>query len=168
MASGDRTVTWSASSNLTVTNLHSLATSSTHVNGWESAEIDGTGYSVCFVTAKIVVAAAGLSAGEIRLWVVPRLDDSNYPGGFDGTESTETAPLDDEGGTAGGAILLKGVTTDTTASQTYYFHPVNVTRAFDGILPKTFVLFITQSTGANLAAAGNQVTIKLGIENIAP
>lgn len=158
----DLKIVYAASSNLTVTNLNSLATSSTHVSGWESAEIDNTTnrYADYLVSGKITVAAASLSAGEIRIWVVPKLDDSTYPGGFDGTESTETTPLDDAGGTAGGAVLVKVIGTDTTNSQVYYFHQVSVASAFGGICPAKFVLFVTQSTGQNLASSGNQITTK--------
>lgn len=153
---------YAASSNLTVTNLHSLASSSTHVTGWESAEIDNSTnkYVDYFVSGKFTVAAAGLSAGQIRVWVVPRIDDSTYPGGFDGTESAETTPLDDENGTASGAVLAAVISTDTTASQVYNLRPFSVASFFGGVCPEKFVLFVTQSTGAALAASGNQVTIK--------
>lgn len=158
----DVKIAYAASSNLTVTNLHSIATSATLVSGWESAVIDNTTdkYVDYLVSAKIVVAAAGLSAGTIAIYAVPMLDDSNYAGGFDGTESTETTPLDDAGGTASGARLIAAAATDTTASQTYYFAPTSVAEAFGGICPAKFVIFIAHSTGANLAASGNQVTIK--------
>lgn len=157
----DVKIAYAASSNLTVTNLHSIATSSTLVSGWESGEVDNTTdkYIDYDITAKIVVAAAGLSAGTIAIYAIPKLDDSTWPGGFDGTESTETTPLDDAGGTASGARLIAAATTDTTASQAYYLVG-NVAEAFGGKCPAKFVLFITHSTGANLAASGNQVTIK--------
>lgn len=163
MAAGDVKVAYAASSNLTVTNLHGVASSSTHVNGWESGEIDNTTnkYVDYLVMAKFTVESTGLSAGEIRLWCVPTLDDTpTYPGGFDGTESTETAPLDDENGTRAGAVLLKVIATDTTASQVYYMHAVSVAAAFGGHCPAKFVLFVTQSTGTTLETTGNQVTIK--------
>lgn len=156
------TINYAASSNLTVTNLHSIATSSTLVTGWESDVIDNTTnkYVDMLVSAKITVAAAGLSAGTIAIRIVAMLDDSTWPGGFDGTESTETTPLDDENGTASGSRLLASATTDTTASQVYYFAPTSVAQLFGGIMPAKFVVFISHSTGANLAASGNQVTVK--------
>lgn len=162
MAVGDVTAKYRASSNLTVTNLNSLAASGTHVTGWESAEIDNSSDKDIdkLISGKITVAGASLSAGEIRIWAVPKLDDSNYPGGFDGTESTETTPLDDENGTQAGAVMLKAIATDTTNSQVYYFHQVSVAAAFGGICPEKFVIFITQSTGQALASSGNQVTVK--------
>lgn len=152
---------YAASSSLTVTNLHSIATSSTLVSGWESGEIDNSTnlYLDYLVTVKIVTAAAGLAAGMIAVYVVPKLDDSTWPGGFDGTESTESTPLDDANGTAAGAKLLASCATDTTASQIYYLSG-SVAALFGGICPEKFVIFIAHSTGANLAATNNQVTIK--------
>lgn len=151
-----------ASSNLAVTNLAGIASSSTHVSGWESAEIDNSTnkYLDYLVSAKITVESSGLSSGQIRIWIVPKLDDSTWPGGFDGTESTETTPLDDENGTAAGAAIGAVANTDTTASQVYYFKPFAVAPLFGGVCPEKFVIFITQSTGTTLETSGQQVTIK--------
>ncbi len=153
---------YAASANFTVTALDGLAASSTHVTGWESAEVDNTadGYLDYLVSGKFTTESAGLSAGEIRVWIVPRLDDSTYPGGFDGTASTETTPLDDANGTAAGAALGAVLTTDTTASQVYYCKPFSVASLFGGICPAKFVVFVTQSTGTTLETTGNQVTYK--------
>ena len=156
-------IAYGASNNVAVTNLHSLPTSSTHVSGWESGTIDNTSdlYLDYLVSAKITVAAAGLSAGEIRAWIVAMLDDSTWPGGFDGTESVENGPpLDDANGTMAGAKLGAVAVTDTTASQVYYLAPFSVAQLFGGVCPAKFVIFVTHSTGANLAASGNQVTTK--------
>lgn len=163
----DRKIAYAASSDLTVTNLHSIATSSTWVAGWESGAVDNTTnkYLDYALTAKITVAAAGLSAGEIRMYVVAMLDDSNWPDQFDGTESTESV-TDTE---IRDAICQPAAVTatDTTASRVYYLHCPSVAAAFNGNLPAKFVVFITHSTGANLAASGNQVTIKGSYETIA-
>lgn len=161
MAAGDITVKYRASSDLTVTNLNGLASSSTHVTGWESPEIDNTTDKDLdkLISGKLTTESTGLAVGEIRIWAVPRIDDSTYPGGFDGTESAETTPLDDENGTNAGAVLLKSIATDTTASQVYYFHMLSVASAFGGFLPPKFVIFITQSTGTTLETSGNQVTV---------
>ena len=169
MAAGDVKIAYAASANFTVTALDGLAASSTHVTGWESAEIDNTTnlYLDYLISGKVTLESAGLAAGEIRIWVVPRLDDSTYPGGFDGTASAETTPLDDENGTNAGAVLLKSIATDTTASQVYYWHHVSVASAFGGICPAKFVIFITQSTTTTLETSGNQVTYKGVYMNVA-
>lgn len=164
-----RKIAYAASSNLTVTNLHGLANSGTHVTGWESGEVDNSTnlYLDYLISAKFTVESAGLSAGEIRVWIVPKLDDSTWPGGFDGTESAETAPLDDENGTASGAVLLHSIATDTTASQVYFMAARSVAALFGGRCPEKFVIFVTQSTGTTLETTGNQVTIKGVYETIA-
>lgn len=155
-------IAYAASANQTVTALDGLAASSTHVTGWESAEIDNTTnlYVDYLVSGKVTTESSGLSAGEIRWWIVPRMDDSTYPGGFDGTASAETTPLDDANGTASGARLGGVSVTDTTASQVYYMAPFSVATLFGGICPAKFVIFITQSTGTTIETTGNQVTTK--------
>lgn len=167
MAAGDIKPVYAASSNLTVTALHSIATSATWIAGWESDAVDNTTnlYRDYRVTAKIVVAAAGLAAGEIRLYLVGPLDDTTWPDVFDGTASTETI-TDTE---MRDAICWLGAftATDTTASDTYYLDCPSAKSVFNGLLPKKFVIFVTHSTGANLAAAGNQVTVSGTYDNVA-
>jgi hypothetical protein len=155
-------IAYAASVNLTVTNLNGLAASSTHVSGWESDLIDNTTnlYLDYLVSAKITLESASLAVGEINIWIVPMLDDSTWPGGFDGTESAETTPLDDANGTNSGARLGASVATDMTASQVYYIAPFSVAALFGGVCPAKFVIFITQNTGTTLETSGNQVTIK--------
>lgn len=153
---------YAASSNLTVTNLHGLASSSTWVAGWESGAIDNTTnlYLDYRVTAKLVAESSGLSAGEIRMYLVGMLDDSTWPDVFDGTESAETV-TDTEVRDA--ICRLAAITsTDTTASRTYPLECPSVAAVFGGNVPSKFVIFITQSTGAALESTGspNQVTIK--------
>lgn len=158
----DIKLAYAASANLTVTNLNGLAASSTHVTGWESGAIDNTTnkYLDYLISGKFTTAAAGLAAGEIRMHVVAMLDDTTWPGGFDGTESAETTPLDDANGTAAGVKLGAVAVTDTTASQVYYIAPFSVAQLFGGICPAKFLIFVTQSTGTTLETTGNQVTHK--------
>ena len=165
-ATGDVKKVYAASANLTVTNLNSIATSATWVAGWESGTNDNTTnlYLDYRVTAKITVAAAGLSAGEIRMYSVCMLDDSTWPDVFDGTESTETVTDTEMRDSI--CKLLAWSLTDTTASDVYYLMCPSIVGIL-GNVPNKFVLFITHSTGANLAASGNQVTIAGNYENVA-
>jgi hypothetical protein len=150
---------YAASSNLTVTNLASLPSSSTFIAGWESGVIDNSSlkYTDYRITAKIRVAAAGLVAGEIRLYFVGALDDSTFVDVLDGTESTETL-IDTEQRDAVFRMIAVTVT-DTTASDDYYLSVESLEDVI-GKIPEKFSLFIVHSTGANLAASGHQVTIK--------
>lgn len=151
---------YAASSDLTVTNLAGLTQSATWVFGWESALIDNTSnrYADYRVTAKITVESSALTAGEIRMYFVAMLDDTNWPDVFDGTESTETI-TDTE--IRDGICKIGAVEqTDTTASRVYYLDCPSVAYAFQGNMPAKFVVFITQSTGNTLETSGQQVTIK--------
>src|SRR3990167_4485753 len=167
MAAGDIKTAYAASSDLTVTNLNGLAASATWVAGWESAAIDNSTnlYLDYSVRAKITAESAGLTAGEIRLYLVAALDESTFPDVFDGPESAETAP-DAE---IRDAICRLGAftQTDTTASRVYYLDCPSVAAVFGGNLPRKFVICITQSTVAALETTGNQVTIKGRYETVA-
>lgn len=158
---------YAASSNLTVTALEGLAASSTHVAGWESAEIDNTSdlYLDYRVTAKITVESAGLAAGEIRMYLVGRLDDSTWPDVFDGTQSAETV-TDTEIRDAI-CLMAASTATDTTASRVYYLDCPSVAAVFGGNMPAGFVIFITQSTNTTLETTGQQVTVKGVYETVA-
>jgi len=156
----DIKLAYAASANQTVTALDGLASSATWVAGWESGAIDNTTnlYDDYRVTAKLTVASSGLSAGEIRLYLVGMLDDSTWPDVFDGTQSAET--ITDTEIRDGIALRCAVTATDTTASRVYYLDCPSVARVFGGNLPAKFVIFIAQSTASALQSSGNQVTIK--------
>lgn len=153
---------YAASSALTQTNLDALASSATHVAGWESDAIDNSSnkYLDYAINAELTVESAGLSAGEIRMYLVAEQNDSAWPDVFDGTESAETV-TDTEIRDA--ICRLAAVTaTDTTASREYFLQCPSAAAVFGGALPRKFVVFITQSTGAALESTGdpNQVYIR--------
>lgn len=171
---GDAKLVYGTSSNLSVTSLDSAVTSATWVAGYQSIAIDNTTTTYCAigpcldfrVTAKVKVAAAGLSAGEIRLYLVGLLDDSTWPDTVVATQATLTW-TDTEMRDAV-ARLCTSTVTDTGASDVYYLDCPSVAATFNGNMPAKFVIFITHSTGANLAAAGNnQVTVKGSYINVA-
>lgn len=170
MASGDVKIAYGASSALTQTNLDGLASSATWVAGWESDAIDNSSnlYLDYIINAKITVESAGLSAGEIRMYLVAELEDSSWPDVFDGTESAETV-TDTE---IRDAICRPAAitATDTTASRVYYLQCPSVAAVFGGTIPRKFVIFITQSTGAALETTGdpNQVYVKGVYNTVAP
>lgn len=166
MATGDIKPVYAASANQTVTSLDGLAASSTHVAGVE-IPVDNSSnlYDDYRVTAKITVESAGVTAGEIRIWLVGMLDDSTWPDVFDGTHSAETV-TDTEVRDA--ICRLAAVTVnDTTASRVYYLEVPSVAAVFGGNCPHKFVIFITQSTGTTIETTGNQVTIKGRYNNVA-
>lgn len=167
MASGDVKNAYAASSAITVTALQSLATSSTHVAGWESGAIDNSSnlYTDYRIQALIKVAAAGLSAGEIRMHVVAEMNDTTWPDVFDGTESTETVTSVEIRNAICHLVAITATT--TTASRSYYLSCPSVRQVL-GLVPRKFVIYISQSTGANLDASANAVYVAGSYETVAP
>lgn len=149
---------YSAWTALSVTALDGLPTSATHVSGAELPPIDNTStkYKNILLSGKFT-APSSPTAGEWRLWVVPRINGTTLPGGFDGTASQETTPLDDENGTLAGAMLVASGATDTTASQVYNIKQVNVAQFFGGVVPEYLVPFFTHSMGANMPTGGHEL-----------
>lgn len=149
-----------ASAALTVTNLHSIATSSTWVGGWESAVVDNSSNLDLdiLVSARIALGNSAV-AGQIRVYIVPVLDDApTYPDVMDGTESVETwttTTIRDAAARLGAAVDTRA---DPGTDDVYPIAPFSVAALFGGVVPQKFVIFITHSTGVNLAASGNVVT----------
>lgn len=171
MATGDIKLVYAASSSITVTNLHSLASSQTWVAGWESNAIDNTSnlYTDYRVVLSLVTHASNRQAGEIRVYLVGPTDDTTWPDVFDGTESTET-PTDTEELEAC-ARLARVLTVDNTASATYVIDIPSVAAVFGGNLPKKFVIYVTgnatTTTTAQFAAAGSAVYVTGSYYNVA-
>lgn len=171
MATGDIKMVYPAAASQTVTNLHSLAASSTFLGGWESGLIDNTTnlYLDYRVTAHLVTHASNRQAGTLRIYLFGMLDDSTWPDVMDGTESTETWTDTEELESA--CILAAVATVDNTASATYDLQIPSVAAAFGGNLPAKFGIFIAgdaaTATNAQLASSGSTVVIKGSYQNVA-
>jgi hypothetical protein len=155
-------IAYGASAALTQTALDGLASDTTYVAGWESDAIDNSSnlYTDYIINAKFLTESSGVTAGEIRMYLVAELDDSTWPDVFDGTQGAETV-TDTEVRDA--ICRLAAVTAvDTTVSQAYYLNCPSVAAVFNGVVPRKFVVFISQGTGTTLetTADPNQVYVK--------
>ena len=166
MAAGDVKMAYGTSTDLTVTNLHAIATSATWVGGWESAVIDNTAnlYLDYLLSGLIQVHddAASAAASEIRIYVFSLVSDDAYPDVMDGTESVET--WTNTGYRDAVAKLAAVILPATTQNLIYPWGQVSVANLFGGVCPPKFGIFITHNTGVNLHTAGNVVTIQ-GVYN---
>ncbi len=97
---------------------------------------------------------------EIRVYVVARRDDSNWPDVFDGTDSAETCT---SAGVRDGFAKLAAVmrVDSTTSNRTYDFGPVSVAALFGGALPAEWVVFVSHSTGVALNSTGTNHEINI-------
>lgn len=148
---------------MTVTNLHSLATSSTRIAGWSGDAIDNSSTLALdfHLSASITVAAAGLAVGQIDLRVYGFVSamSAGTPDIFSsGTEGTQgTATIHDEEQREAGLHLHAAAGTDTNASRVYHLAPRGIARLFGGFPPPFWAPFIAHNTGANLNASANRV-----------
>jgi hypothetical protein len=154
-----------ASSNLTVTNLVSIATSSTWVAGWTSGTIDNTtNLDLDIAVSGKILLGNSATAGEIRLYAFAMLDDTTWPDLYSaGTEGTEgTATVHTTTIRDAGMVLVCAFATraDPGTDDTYPIPQTSLRGAFGGFLPPKCALFLSHSTGVNLAASGQQITIK--------
>jgi len=162
-----------ASSNLTVTNLASIATSSTLVAGWLSGIIDNTTDLDLdkWITAKFALGNAA-TAGQIAVYAIAMLDDSNWPSsaltsGAFGTEGTGAFKDTTNRDAVAMLVWAVGTRADPGTDDVYQMAMSSIRGAFGGVLPPKFVLFVTHSTGVNLAASGHQVTVHGNSETVA-
>jgi hypothetical protein len=155
------------STNLTVTNLASIATSATLVAGWLSAVIDNTTQLDLdeIITGRIALGN-GATAGQIAVYAIAQLDDANWPASAltSGTFGTEgTGAFKDATNRDSVAVLVwaTGTRADPGATDdTYQIAASSLAGAFGGLMPSRCVLFVTHSTGVNLASSGHQITVK--------
>lgn len=156
---------YAASSALTVTNLHSLASSSDWTAGWTSAAQDNTSnlyldylYGFTFTTH-----ASNRQAGSINIFVIASLNDTPaWPATASGTIGTEgTLSFTDTEERDSLCRLLGSLTVDSTASAIYTFPQTGIAQLFGGVCPTHHAIFVAQncatSTNAGLASSGSAV-----------
>lgn len=164
---------YQASANLTVTNLASIATSSTLIAGWLSGIIDNTTDLDLdkLISGKIALGNSA-TAGQIALYAIAMLDDSNWPAsaltsGTFGTEGTGAFKDATNRDSVAYLVWASGTRADPGTDDVYQIAASSLAGAFGGILPAKCVLFLTHSTGVNLASSGHQITCKGATETVA-
>jgi hypothetical protein len=158
---------YQASSNLTLTGLGNVATSSTLVAGWLSAIIDNTTILDLdkIITGSIALGGSAVANGQICVYAIAQLDDTTWPAAAltSGTFGTQgTGAFKDTTNRDSVAVLVwsAGTRADPGTDDVYQIAASSLAGAFGGILPSRCVLFVTHSTGVNLAASGHQITVK--------
>lgn len=161
---GDIKTQYAASVALTVTNLHSLASSQTWEAGWSSASIDNTAneYADILLSGTFTTHASNRQAGTINVWLYAALNDTpTWPSIFSagGAGAQGAATVTDTEERDSGMILFRSITVDNTASAIYTFPPLSVAQMFGGWLPPYVAVFVAQNaattTAAGLASSGS-------------
>jgi hypothetical protein len=155
-----------ASTSLTVTNLHSLASDSgSYLAGWSSASVANTTnvYVDYLYGGTFTTHASNRAAGDIRVYVVASLNDTpTWPATASGTIGTEGAlSFTDTEERDCLCRLLTVLTADSTASAIYTFPQTGIAQLFGGVVPTHHALFVTQNvsttTTAGLASSGSAI-----------
>lgn len=162
---GDIKDKYVASSSLTVTNLHSLASSQDWSAGWTSASVNNT--SNCYLDYMygftFTTHASNRQAGSINIYVIAALNDTpTWPATASGTIGTEGAlSFTDTEERDSLVRFLGSITVDNTASAIYTFPPTGIAALFGCEIPPYHAIYIAQNfsttTTAGLASSGSAV-----------
>lgn len=154
-----------ASTSMTVTNLHSLASSQDWNAGWSSASVNNTSnvYMDYLYGGTFTTHASNRQAGTINVYVIAALNDTpTWPATATGTIGTEgSLSFTDTEEKDSLCRLLTSITVDNTASAIYTFPATGIAQLFGGVVPPYHAIFVAQNcattTAAGLAAAGSAV-----------
>ena len=158
-------IAYGSSVALTVTNLHSLASSQDWTAGWTGASYSNTSnlymdylYGFTFTTH-----ASNRQAGSINIYVIASLNDTpTWPATASGTIGTEGAlSFTDTEERDTLCRLLGSITVDNTASAIYTFPQTGIAQLFGGVMPTHHAIYVAQNcsttTTAGLASSGSAV-----------
>lgn len=148
---------YGTSAGVTFSGLASMVSSSTRLAGATSAAVDISGLtdpgqapSQHMIGGAIKTGTGSLTASMVEIFIAASEDGTSYAGGL---SASGTPTL-----TAEQKALLKLLwrfATHTTVSTVYQLTPVEISAKFGGALPRKYLLFVTHSTGQNLASSGS-------------
>lgn len=140
--------------------IHSLATSSTWVAGYEWFVVDNSSELALDYRhdGKIRVGTTPTINTEIRIYLVASNDGTNWPDVFDGTASAETVTSSGVG--SGFLKLVATLRVDATTSDRDYPYEFKASDAFGSVLPKKYAVFVAHNTGVNLNSTSTEQTYR--------
>jgi hypothetical protein len=154
-----------ATTAMTVTNLHSLASSQSWIAGWSSASVTNTSnvYLDYDVSATFSTNASNRQAGTVNVYIMAALNDTptwfTTATGTPGTEGTISFTAIEQ--IQSWCRLLTSFSVNSTASQVYAIPPTGIAQLFGGVCPTHWAIFVTgnatTTTTAQFAASGSAV-----------
>lgn len=148
------TLAYVASSAVTCT-LASLATSSTWTVGRQSGTIDNSSTLATdiFITGKISVGTTPTASTVIEVWLIPMLDDSNWPDTFGASDAGVT--VTSRGHLLNYGIIVASIDVPAATSNVAYNFVRSMRSACGTVaIPKKSVLWVTHNTGVNFNSTG--------------
>lgn len=165
MASGDIKLAYQAVQTMTVTNLHSLASSTTA--GWQSAQVDNT--SDLFEDALVMIIldfanTAPANSKGVYVYAAGGLETAVLSNPATGTQGTITLV---DVTTAAQNLRQIGFIPYTTQDEIAESSPISVAAGFGGVLPPFWAIVLMNHSGAALAGSGNTVKYRGVYRNVA-
>jgi hypothetical protein len=142
--------------------LAGLATSSGLTTGQEATQVvtAATGNQLGCIEAKVnikVTLGTSPTAGQLVIYAVPLMEGfAAYPDAFTGSNNARTVRSVDSLATYG--RLLMQFNMPATSGYTQEFPELSIAKAFDGIVPRTFTLFMAHNLVVALASGSGYVT----------
>lgn len=149
-------ITYGTPTALTMT-LASLASDTNLIAGRQSAVVDNTATLArdYMVGGKVTTGTSPTASRQIEVWAFGSYDGTTFSAGT-GAGDANFSPT----GEKGLMRLLQIIPTDNTSDHAYEFGPFGIARAFDGIVPHKWGIFIVHNTGQNLNATGGNHEVK--------
>lgn len=151
----DMKIAYSTLQTMTVTALHSLASSATA--GWQSAVVDNSTDKYLDALVMVVLDFANTAPANSRqafVFVYGGVESGVYTNPASGSEGALTLV---DVTTTQQALKLLGAIPYITQDEVAEGGPFSVAAAFDGALPPYWGVCIMNHSGATLAASGNTV-----------
>jgi hypothetical protein len=163
--SGDIKLKYQAATTaMTVTNLHSLASSQSWIAGWSSASVDNKTSNLDLdyvVSATFTTNSSNRQAGTVNVYIMGALNDTptwfTTASGTPGTEGALSFTAIEQ--IQSWCRLLASFSVNSTASQVYAIPPTGIAQLFGGVCPTQWAIFVTgnatTTTTAQFAASGS-------------
>ena len=133
--------------------LASLASDTNLVAGRESTAVDNkdTDDAIDALVGGIVTTGTSPTASrQLEVWAYGSYDDTNFSGSATGSDANLTP------GEKTLMRLLTVIPTVNTSNKAYKWGPFSIAKAFDGVVPVQWGIYIVHNTGVNLnSTAGN-------------
>lgn len=145
--------TYGTNTSFTVTNLHSLANSST--TAWQSSSVDNTTDRWDDAIVQIVLAFSSTAPANSKcafVFAYGSVNGSTFPEPLSGSQGTVTVP--DVTANAQAFRLIGTIPYNTTGA-TVESSPFSIASAFGGVLPPAWGIVIVNYSGAALASSGS-------------
>lgn len=160
-----------SSANLTLTALNSLASDSNLLAGWQSLAVNNSSGGITgapwtdFLISGYLKAGTTPTAGWVEIWAFGSINDTpSYPDVLQTSSPPGAITLTSRSIVSSGLRPIATMINDTTTDHIYPFSCSSLRRAFGGVMPKYWGLWIVHNMVAALdSTIGNHLLSYTGV-----